>query len=83
MQLFTDTPSAEKEEKLVSLRRWEKLIADAAEKSGKPINISARHKAWMEQAGFTEVREEVFKIPFGAWMEGEPWTKIKSFMGYI
>ncbi|KAL3481314.1 hypothetical protein BJX99DRAFT_163418 [Aspergillus californicus] len=66
MQFFTDTPSAEKEEKLASLRRWEKLIAEAAEKFGKPINVSARHKAWMEQAGFTEVREEVFKIPFGA-----------------
>ncbi|KAL4932066.1 uncharacterized protein BDV17DRAFT_288156 [Aspergillus undulatus] len=57
---FTDEPSDENEEKLVALRRWEKLVAEAAERFGKPINVSARHKGWMEEAGCTEVREEVF-----------------------
>ncbi|KAJ0426853.1 hypothetical protein BJY00DRAFT_297823 [Aspergillus carlsbadensis] len=42
----------------------ENLIAEAAEKQ----------KAFMEAAGFTEVREEVYKILFGKWMQGEPWT---------
>ncbi|KAL3432256.1 hypothetical protein BDV09DRAFT_197956 [Aspergillus tetrazonus] len=62
LQFFTDEPSEEKEEKLVVLQKWEKLMAEAAEKFGKPINASARHKAWMEETGFTEVREEVFKV---------------------
>ncbi|KAL2801745.1 hypothetical protein BJX63DRAFT_438536 [Aspergillus granulosus] len=74
LEFFTDTPSPEKEEKLVSLRRWEKLMAEAAEKFGKPINMAARHKE-MKQAGFIDVHEEV---PFGDWMEGEPWIFAKS-----
>ncbi|KAL2855713.1 hypothetical protein BJX68DRAFT_231081 [Aspergillus pseudodeflectus] len=74
LQFLTDSPSPEKEDKLVALRKWERLMAEAAEKFGKPINMAEKHKALMEGAGFTEVKEEVYKIPFGAWMEGEPWT---------
>ncbi|KAL2816746.1 hypothetical protein BJX63DRAFT_135179 [Aspergillus granulosus] len=76
LQFFTDVP--ENEEKLVALRRWEGLMAEAAEKFGKPINMSAKHKAFMEEAGFTKVQEEVYKLPLGDWMEGEPWVKVKS-----
>ncbi|KAL4975757.1 hypothetical protein BDW66DRAFT_151680 [Aspergillus desertorum] len=45
LQFSTDEPSEEKEEKLVALRKWEELMAEAAEKFGKPINVPARHKA--------------------------------------
>ncbi|KAL4766813.1 hypothetical protein BDW60DRAFT_221618 [Aspergillus nidulans var. acristatus] len=78
VQFLLETPSAEKEEKLVALRKWEKLMAEAAEKFGKPINMAAKHKALMEDGGFKEVQEQIYKIPFGDWMEGEPWTPFIS-----
>jgi hypothetical protein len=64
MQFFADTETGddEKEEQLVSLRRWEKLMAEAADKFGKPINMGAKHKGMMEDAGFTDVQEKVFKV---------------------
>jgi hypothetical protein len=37
-------------------------MAEAAEKFGKPINMGAKHKEIMEQAGFTDVHEKVFKV---------------------
>ncbi|KAL4860496.1 hypothetical protein BDV12DRAFT_104601 [Aspergillus spectabilis] len=74
LRFLTDSPSPEKEEKLVSLRRWESLMAEAAERFGKPINMASKHKALMEEAGFTQVTEQVFKIPYGEWMEErKPW----------
>ncbi|KAL4875687.1 hypothetical protein BJY04DRAFT_223803 [Aspergillus karnatakaensis] len=74
MRFLTDSPSPEKEEKLVSLRRWESLMVEAAERFGKLINMASKHKALMEEAGFTEVTEQIFKIPYGEWMEeSKPW----------
>jgi hypothetical protein len=71
LQFFVDAGSGEddgavkkNEEKLVLLRRWEKLMAEAADKFGKPINMGAKHKEMMEQGGFTDVHEEVFKVRF-------------------
>ncbi|KAL4860293.1 hypothetical protein BDV12DRAFT_181810, partial [Aspergillus spectabilis] len=82
LQFFVDAGSGEddgtvkeNEEKLVLLRRWEKLMAEAADKFGKPINMGAKHKEMMEQGGFTDVHEEVFKIPFGCWGEGKAYER--------
>ncbi|KAL4814355.1 hypothetical protein BDW67DRAFT_186739 [Aspergillus spinulosporus] len=71
-----DSPSPEKEEKLVTLRKWEKLMAEAAEKFGKPSNLAEKHKALMERAGFIEVQEQVYKRPFGYWMKRESRTPV-------
>ncbi|KAL4994254.1 hypothetical protein BDV10DRAFT_189190 [Aspergillus recurvatus] len=65
LQFFTDTPSLEGEEKLVSLRWWEKLMAEEA-KFGKPIDLAARQKEFREQSRL------------GEWMEGDKWTKVES-----
>jgi hypothetical protein len=72
LQFFVDTQGGDEEKegtgsegtegKLVLLRRWEKLMAEAAEKFGKPINMGAKHKEMMEQAGFTDVHEKVFQV---------------------
>jgi hypothetical protein len=39
-----------------------KLIAEAAERFGKLINVASKQKTLMEAAGFTEVHEEVYKV---------------------
>ncbi|KAL3483768.1 hypothetical protein BJX62DRAFT_230758 [Aspergillus germanicus] len=92
LQFFVDTPSGdadgngkkedtggeEKAQELVVLRRWEKLVAKAAEKLGKQINMGAKHKEIMEKAGFVDVHEEVIKVPYGKWMEGRAWEKAGS-----
>ncbi|KAL4981275.1 hypothetical protein BDW68DRAFT_183684 [Aspergillus falconensis] len=77
LRFVTDSPSEEKDAKLVSLRKWEKLMEEAAERFGKPINVAGRQKELMEQAGFTDVREEIFKVPLGHWMEGD-WARVAS-----
>ncbi|KAL2811848.1 hypothetical protein BJX63DRAFT_265329 [Aspergillus granulosus] len=88
LQFFVDTESddeekedigvEDKEQQLVSLRRWERLTAEAADKFGKPINMGAKHKEMMKQAGFTDVQEKVFKIPFGDWKGGKPWEYVRD-----
>ncbi|KAL3447708.1 hypothetical protein BJX65DRAFT_307768 [Aspergillus insuetus] len=88
LQFFVDAQSGDKEkedtggekkEKLVTLQRWGKLMAEAAEKFGKPINMGAKHKDMMERAGFTDVHEKVLKIPFRDWKDGNPWQKVRNY----
>jgi hypothetical protein len=41
---------------------WGKLVDEASIKFGKRINIPHLYKQWMEDAGFKNVREEVYKV---------------------
>ena len=45
-------------------RQWVQELTDASVKFGKPINVAASHRRWMEEAGFLDVKEEVHKVGF-------------------
>ena len=49
--------------------RWQKLIVEAGEKSGRRLTNTKRYKEFFEQAGFVDVHIEKFFIPTGPWHE--------------
>lgn len=48
-------------------RDWVKTLDTAAMESGRPLRIANKLKRWYEEAGFINVREEVFKLPINSW----------------
>lgn len=48
---------------------WLSLFETAIEKSGFDMNISRRFKAMLEEAGFEDVVETRFEVPWGEWPE--------------
>ncbi|KAK0724610.1 S-adenosyl-L-methionine-dependent methyltransferase [Lasiosphaeris hirsuta] len=42
-------------------------LMEACEKIGRTMNPAPKFKGWAEDAGFTNVQEQRFKIPIGAW----------------
>lgn len=43
-------------------------LNDAAQASGKPLNIAHELKSWITDAGFQGVHESIYALPFGAWV---------------
>ncbi|RBQ85158.1 hypothetical protein VDGD_00715 [Verticillium dahliae] len=46
---------------------WVEKLDKASHMFGKPINIARFHKQWMQDAGFEDVKEVVYRIPIGPW----------------
>jgi trans-aconitate methyltransferase len=44
---------------------WNRVLNDASARFGKKLNVAENHKLWMEQAGFIDVQDEVFKVRTG------------------
>lgn len=61
------------EDDTVQRALWTKELCDeldrASIKFGKRLNVAHMHKKWVEDAGFLDVREEVYKVP--KWLYGE------------
>lgn len=45
-----------------NMARWSRLLQEAGEKFGKPLNVIENFKQWMIEAGFKNVTEEVYKV---------------------
>jgi SAM-dependent methyltransferase len=43
-------------------QQWLKLMNDASVEFGKKYDVADMHRGWMEEAGFLDVREEVYKV---------------------
>jgi SAM-dependent methyltransferase len=43
-------------------QHWLKLMNDASVEFGKKYDVADMHRGWMEEAGFVDVREEVYKV---------------------
>ncbi|KAJ9485009.1 hypothetical protein VN97_g8347 [Penicillium thymicola] len=80
LRFFTD--NAQDEARLVTLREWEALIHEAAAKFDKRINVIAEQKELMHSAGFVQVDEQIFKVPFGEWSDDPNLKRIGSFYVY-
>lgn len=55
---------------------WFEYGDKAAMEIGRPVRIANRLKKWYEEAGFLDVREEVFKLPMNPWPEDEPFKTL-------
>lgn len=45
-----------------SIMEWSRLHNEACAKFGKELDVAHRHKQWMIDAGFENVKEEVVKV---------------------
>ncbi|KAL1962611.1 hypothetical protein VTN77DRAFT_9325 [Rasamsonia byssochlamydoides] len=64
--LYSDDASIAQAE---HIRNWSNMINEASQRFGKPFNGAGRLKQAMVDAGFVDVREEIYKVPIGAWSE--------------
>ncbi|GAB1194037.1 hypothetical protein APSETT444_003276 [Aspergillus pseudonomiae] len=49
------------------LSEWRDMLIEASKKFGKEMGVAKNYKQWMTEAGFTDVMEEIFKVPFSPW----------------
>ncbi|KAE8406422.1 S-adenosyl-L-methionine-dependent methyltransferase [Aspergillus pseudonomiae] len=50
-----------------SLGEFFRLLIDASTKFNRPMNVAAEHQKQMRDAGFTDVKEKIYKFPMGPW----------------
>ncbi|KAH6692570.1 S-adenosyl-L-methionine-dependent methyltransferase [Plectosphaerella plurivora] len=62
--VFSDDDSFER---AVWTKEWCEKLAGASVVFGRPINCAKDHRQWMIDAGFQDVKEEVYRIPIGPW----------------
>ncbi|KAL4955915.1 S-adenosyl-L-methionine-dependent methyltransferase [Aspergillus filifer] len=62
--VFSDDDSADK---ATNMQRWRDLLVEASQKFGKEFSVAKNYKQWMIDAGFRNVREEIYKVPFSPW----------------
>lgn len=75
-ELFADDGTLEKAPELV---RWTRLLQDAGAKFGKPLDSAKNHKQWLTDAGFKNVRQEVFKVPNNPWAKDPKMKELGRF----
>ena len=61
------------------LRRLADGLHEASRKIGKSLNVAYMHKKWLEDTGFVDVREEVYKTPIGVWPKDPKLKEIGRF----
>lgn len=66
VQLHCDDGSAPLDH---GLRLWINEIDRVSRMTGRPCSITPHLKRWFLEAGFVDVREEVFKVPTCGWPE--------------
>lgn len=47
-----------------NMAEWSRLTDEASVKFGKRLNIPHLYKNWMQDAGFKNIREDVYKVCF-------------------
>jgi metalloendopeptidase OMA1, mitochondrial len=59
--------------------RWARKQDEAAMELNRPLRIANKLKRWMEQIGFVDVHEEVFKVPINSWPKDPQFKLIGRF----
>lgn len=50
-----------------AIMRWVNLLIQASENLGRPLTDSMYHRSHLEEAGFTNIEERLFKWPTNSW----------------
>ncbi|EPS40087.1 hypothetical protein H072_6106 [Dactylellina haptotyla CBS 200.50] len=50
-----------------NLVKWYQYLADATERSGKPLRYSHKTGKMLADAGFTDIREVIIQVPYSPW----------------
>jgi len=62
------------------LLEWTRLQDKAAMTLGTPLRIANKLKTWYEQAGFVDVKEDVWAIPMNSWARDSKHKLLGKFM---
>jgi len=62
-----------------NLVKWYQYLADATERSGKPLKYQHKTGTMLADAGFTEIREFIIQIPYSPWSNDPQLKKIGSW----
>ena len=62
--IFSDDDTIDRGGK--ATKQWLDLLDEATTKFGKQLNVAARHKQWMIDAGFVDVQDDIYKVSFGS-----------------
>lgn len=58
-ELFSDDESRQN---APNINEWCKLLDEASRKFGKDLNVTAKYKQWLIDAGFRNVKEDMYKV---------------------
>ncbi|KAF3913920.1 hypothetical protein ABW21_db0205672 [Orbilia brochopaga] len=62
-----------------SLVSWYQYLADATERSGKPLRYQHKTGKMLADAGFTDIREVIIQVPYSPWSSDPHLKKIGSW----
>lgn len=54
-------------ERAPNLLEWRDRLIEASYKFGKPMGVAKHYKDWLTEAGFTNVQEDIYKVPYSPW----------------
>lgn len=63
----------------VYLRDWVEQMNEASKQFGKELKTAAGLKRQMQDAGFIDVHEEIYKCPIGPWAKGKRYKELGTF----
>ncbi len=67
VQVASDDGTAEE---AVEVRQWFDMVVNASKKWGKSSDIAKQQEQWMKDAGFVDVRDDIYKVfPWEFWPE--------------
>ncbi|CAG9953140.1 unnamed protein product [Clonostachys rosea f. rosea IK726] len=74
---MSDDGTADKAENANS---WLKTLVEGSAKFGKSLEIAVDWKEKMEKAGFVDIKQEILKVPIGAWPKDPTMKEMGKFM---
>ncbi len=63
-----------------ALAKASKMVYEACNKIGIDVTAPSRFKAMMEEVGFVDVSEIIFKWPFGTWPKGRHYKTMGAWI---
>ncbi len=61
------------------LSYWSEKICEAAELYNRPVPLYTEYRRWLEQAGFVDVKQIVFKSPTNSWPKSKQLKGVSAF----
>jgi len=61
------------------LYKWNRLLAQACNQLGVEHSPGPKLKSWMEKAGFVNIVEQVYKLPWGPWPKDKKLKEIGAW----
>lgn len=63
-----------------NVNRFYELLREACDRMNRPVTVGANLKEYAEEAGFQNVNQKVFQLPFGTWPKDQRMVQILSIL---